>query len=206
MGVEAQEQLLKDLVGQLFPHLLKDLLVVVVGELIEVADGAGEDVFAPVGKVWLKRPITLFFKLCCRLLYVFYGLLLELIAPKISNHQPLVWQVKLLLILDFIPCLLDKEREAVYRSVFGLRCREQCLFMGRIETLSQFFSLFVELLFFVKLVGHYCVLKVEEVLDLRFLEPFRLVNLLPNFSDVFFQNRDDLFKIMGFFLKVPEYK
>ena len=126
LGLEAYVEVL---VNQRGCQLLLDLsihgFIVLMRELIVVADGLLDDLGAPVAETRNELLLALLLELVGRLLHQVECLVLELVAAQTSHHDPLVWQVQLLLLSNLPPSVTHEHTQPVHRRVLALiRLRE----------------------------------------------------------------------------------
>jgi hypothetical protein len=132
--------------GKLLLYLVIDVFVILVSVFIIVSKGGLKNVGASFAEPFDDLPLTLFFELIADGIDPGNCLILELIASERSDHDPLIWQVQLLLGADLLPGMAHKEAETVHWDILGIFwLREQGIGSFRIKTISEFLALQVEL-------------------------------------------------------------
>ena len=137
----------------------------------------------------------------------FEGLLFELSATQVGNHDPLVRKVQLLLRADLFPGVLHEKREAIHRDgLTDLDTREQAIRLSVVEASSQRFALLNELILLVDLVWEHGELKVEEVGGFGVLELLRLIDLVPDIVHVLVDDGADAVEIVPSVIEVTQHE
>jgi hypothetical protein len=115
--------------------------------------GIFEDLGASFAEPFDSFPFAFFFELVASSVNQGECLILKFITSERSNHDSLIWQVQLLLSADLFPSVAHKQAEAVHRNVLGIfRLRKQSIGCFRIEAISEFLTLLVELFFLKNLM------------------------------------------------------
>jgi hypothetical protein len=111
-----------------------------------VRKGVLKDLGASLAEPFDHLLFALFFELVAGSVNQGDCLILELIASERSYHDPLIWEVQLLLGADLLPGMAHKETETVHRDILSIFwLREQGIGSFRIKTISEFLALQVEL-------------------------------------------------------------
>jgi hypothetical protein len=137
----------------------------------------------------------------------FEGLLFELSATQVGNHDSLVWKVQLLLRADLFPGVLHEQRQAIHRyGLTNLDTREQAIRLSVVEASSELFALLNKLILLIDLVREHGELKVEEVGGLGVLELLRLVDLVPDVVHVLVDDGADALEIVPSVIEVTQHE
>jgi len=132
--------------GQLLLYLVIDVFVILVSVFIIVRKGVLKDLGASFAEPFYHFLFALFFELVAGSVNQGDCLILELIASERSYHDPLIWEVQLLLGADLLPGMAHKETETVHWDILGIFwLREQGIGSFGIKTISEFLALQVEL-------------------------------------------------------------
>ena len=151
---------------QLLFHSIKDFSIVLSSCLCEVTCCLAYHFSASFVEVLNDALIAILLKLIDLWFHFGKGLILNLIASKVGDHQHLSRQIEILLLTNDIPCFFHVNRHTIYRNLIVRSVslvEKEFVFTRRVKASLYLLTLLLEGVGFEYFVRHHNEFKREEV-------------------------------------------
>ena len=197
LRVKAVVELLIECLKQLLLHFFKDFSIVLTASLCEVAGSLAYNLRASRVELLNDALIAISLELIDQRLHVGEGLILDLLASEVSDHQHLSGQIEILLLSNDIPGLLHVYGHAVDGDLVARSLsliEKELVVARRVKASLNLLALLHEGVRLENFVRHHDEFKREEVFrgGVRIL--LGLVDLTPDLFEVLIDHRLDLCK------------
>ena len=195
LRVKAVIELLMQCLDKLGFHSIKYFSIVLSSRLCEVSACLANHFSAPLVEVLNDALVAIYLKLIDQRFHFGKGLILNLIASEVCDHEHLSGQIEILLLTNDIPCLLDINWHTIYgdlivRSVTLVD--KEFIVTCRVKASLNLFTFLLEGVRFENFVRHHDEFKREEVFGGGVSILLGFVDLTPDLFKVLVDHRLDL--------------